>query len=183
MRLFIGVDLPKEIKDYLYNLQGKIHSNLAKIKFVEKKNLHLSLKFIGDVEDSKVEEIKERLKKVKFSKLKVRLGDLGVFPDYDFIRVIWVGLKPEKEVIKLQETVDAELIDLFPSEQKFKSHLTLGRVKLVKKKPEFKNMLEDVKIEPLEFEINSFQLVKSELAREGPHYKVLEEYSTNILNP
>ena len=65
MRVFISVDLPKEGRDELYRIQKLINPSLAKIKWVPKKNIHLTLKFIGEVES--IDEIHERLSKIKFN--------------------------------------------------------------------------------------------------------------------
>ena len=67
MRLFVGIGLPKNIKDYLFELQRNIGSQYAKIKWVEKKNLHLTLKFLGEVHDDKFQELKDRFKDIRYN--------------------------------------------------------------------------------------------------------------------
>ena len=113
MRLFIGIFLPKEVLDYLYEAQNRLKKNLpAKITWVHKKILHLSLKFIGEVNENKINEIKERLNEIKFKSFKVKLDKIGVFPNENYIRVIWISLNPKEKVIELQQKVDSELLDL-----------------------------------------------------------------------
>jgi 2'-5' RNA ligase len=173
MRLFIAIFLPVEILDYLSNIQNRLKKELpAKINWVHKKNLHFTLKFLGNVEEKNLNVIKERLKRIKFSSFKIKLNEIGVFPNENFIRVIWIGLKA-KELTDLQKLIDYELLDLFPREQEFVAHLTLGRVKNIQDKEKFKKNLK-IEIEEKEFEINEFCLVKSELHREGPKYEILE---------
>ena len=175
MRLFIGIFLPKDVLDYLYGFQNKLKKELpAKINWVAKKNLHFTLKFLGQVDEKNINSIKERLNRIKFSLFKIKLDKIGVFPDESFIRVIWIGLK-SKELLDLQKLIDYELLDLFPKEQNFITHLTLGRVKNIEDKEKFKKEL-NVDIEEKEFEINEFCLVKSELHKEGPKYEVLETF-------
>ncbi len=176
MRVFVGIDLPKEVKDYLFELEGKLNKGYAKMRWTIKKNLHLTCKFIGEVEEDKITEIKEKLSKIEVEPIKVKLSKLGWFPGGSQVRVIWVGVEPEDKINELQQKVDTELLDLYPSDQKFVSHLTLGRVKFVKKKKEFLDMLKEVKIEPLKFEINGFTLYKSTLMSDGPRYEVLESF-------
>ena len=77
MRLFISIDLPREIKDYLFGIQKQVRQ--AKITWVPKKNLHLTLKFLGEVKEDKVEEIKDAIN-VSSSKIKASLGNVGFFP-------------------------------------------------------------------------------------------------------
>jgi 2'-5' RNA ligase len=176
MRLFIAVDLPDEIKNYVFNLQNEINSGLTKINWVHKKNLHLTLKFLGEVEDDKVDKIKERLSSIKFDAFKLTFTKIGFFPSDKKISVIWLGIEPESKLIELQQKVDAEILNLFPDDQTFSAHLTLGRVKMIKKMKDFKKIIDDIDIEPLEFEVKSFKLMKSDLKRGGPKYEVIEEF-------
>lgn len=176
MRTFIAIFLPKEILDYLYEIQNKLKKNLpGKINWVAKSKVHYTLKFLGNIEEKNINAVKERLKKINFNSFKIILDKIGAFPNENFIRVIWIGLK-SKELIDLQKLIDYELLDLFPKEQSFIGHLTLGRVKNIENKEKFKKNLK-IEIEDKEFEINEFCLVKSELHREGPKYEVLERYS------
>ncbi len=179
MRLFIGIFLPKEVLDYLYEAQNRLKKNLpAKITWVHKKILHLSLKFIGEVNENKINEIKERLNEIKFKSFKVKLDKIGVFPNENYIRVIWISLNPKEKVIELQQKVDSELLDLFPKDQRFSAHMTFGRVKFIKDKEDFKKNLK-IDIEEKEFEVNEFCLVKSELNKDGPKYEILERFKLN----
>ncbi|MBU2634182.1 MAG: RNA 2',3'-cyclic phosphodiesterase [Nanoarchaeota archaeon] len=178
MRCFIAIELPREIKDYLFDLQSKIRSRDAKINFVAKSRLHCTLNFLGNVDDNLLKDVKERLSKLKFKKFKVNLENVGVFPNEDSIRVIWIGLKPANKVIELQQKIDGELLDLFKKDQEFNAHLTLGRVKVVRDKKKFLEKLK-LEIENKEFEINEFKLMKSVLSKDGPKYFEIEKYTLN----
>jgi len=173
--LFIAIELPKEIKDTLYEFQLKLKP-FVKAVFVHKKNLHLTLKFLGDVKEDRVEGIKENLGKIKIKKFKASLNGTGVFPNEKFIKIIWISLKPEDKVMELQKKVDEEMLGFFDRESRFSAHLTLARVKNVKDKKELLEMLKSSKLKG-EFEINEFSLVKSELSKDGPRYEVVETYS------
>ena len=176
MRCFIAIKLPNEIKDYLFGLQKEIRSEYAKINFVHKKNLHLTLKFLGEINNKKIEVIKERLRKINFKHLKVSLNDIGFFPNEKSIRVVWISLKPINAVIELQQKIDSEILDLFNKDERFSNHLTLGRVKLIKNKEKFLERLRSLNIENKTFLINNFYLIKSDLKREGPEYIDLEVF-------
>ncbi len=171
MRIFVAVDLNKEIKDYLFNLQKEVKE--AKITWVSKKNLHLTLKFMGEIKEDKIPQIKEELSKIKFNKIKVNLGKIGFFPNSKNPKVIWVSLEPEDNIIKLQQKVDEALLTIIPSEQKFQSHLTLGRVKQIRRDKDFQASINNIQIKPLELEISSIKLFQSELTRAGPRYSEL----------
>lgn len=174
MRCFIAIDLPYEIKDKLINLQNNLR-DIGKINWVAKKNLHLTLKFLGEVNEKELEETKERLSKIEFESFKTSLSELGVFPNENFIRVIWIGLKPAGKIIELQQKIDSELLDLFPKDQGFQTHLTIGRVKFIKNKGNIKEKL-NLEVEG-EFEIKEFKLFKSELTKDGPKYSILKTYN------
>ena len=173
-RVFIAFDVSSEVRDYLFDLQKKI-SKFVKAKWVEKKNIHLTLKFLGEIDDEKLGKVKKELAKIKFKRFDVVLDELGVFPDENSIRVIWVGLKSD-EIFNLQKKIDEDLLESFSSDQKFTSHITLGRVKAVKDKEKLKDFFSKIKIDKIKFSVDSFKLYRSELSKDGPKYYLLEEY-------
>lgn len=177
MRLFIAVDLPRNIKDYLYELQRKIGSEYAKIKWVEKKNLHLTLKFLSEIDDEKVEDLKKKLGNIKFDKFSVKLTKFGIYPNESRINVVWVGLEPESKIIDLQKKIDLETLNF--GDIRLGAHITFGRIKFIKNKEKFKDKLFNIKVDNLEFDIDSFRLYKSVLSKDGPRYIVLKEYKLN----
>ncbi|HII15853.1 MAG TPA: RNA 2',3'-cyclic phosphodiesterase [Nanoarchaeota archaeon] len=176
MRAFLAIDLPDKVKDYLYDFQKKLKKDYVKINWVAKKNLHLTLKFFGEVDEKKLEELKAELRKIKQNPFMVKLKGIGFFPDEKAPNVIWVGIQPEKDVIALQQTIDEALLLSFPSDQKFQSHLTIGRIKGIKKPKEFAEAAKALKIDEIEFEISSFKLMESTLAASGPSYRMIEEF-------
>ena len=175
MRLFIAITLPSEIKDELYNVQNNFNSSFAKIKWVSKKNLHITLKFLGDVDST--EKIKERLEKIKFEPFELSLGNLDYFPNKKDMKIIWAEVFPKKEIISLQQKIDSEFLNEISTDQKFSSHLTLGRIKLIKKKKELLNYLDNIKLKEKSFKISEFHLVESKLTKDGPKYIILETFN------
>ena len=177
MRLFVGFFPSKEVKDHLYDLQKSITGNLVKINWVAKSRLHVTYKFLGNISEEKLEDIKKVLENLEFKKIKIKLDNLGIFPYKDYLRVLWVGLEPEEKVIELQKKIDSEFLGLgFSEDQKFSAHLTLGRIKLVKKKKEFLKKLDEIRVKSLSFTMDEVCLVQSVLSKDGPKYKVLERY-------
>lgn len=177
MRLFIGIDVGKDIKDYCFNLVKQLNTKDIKVKWVAKKNLHLTLKFLGEIEDNKVDSIIELLKKIKFDKFSLCLKDLGVFPSSLSPKVIWAGFDKDSNLRELQNLLDGETLSYGVSEQVFNSHLTLGRVKSLRSKKEYVDFLEAVSVEKICFEVNEFVLYKSVLSKDGPKYFVVEKFS------
>ncbi len=161
MRTFIAIDPPKDVKDELLRVQ----KTLPDVRLV--KNFHLTLKFLGEITPEKAERVKNILTTIEFKPIKVSLSNIGVFPNMKKPRVIWVGLKPENELIELQKNIDEALKDEFKKDM-FSPHLTLARVKFNKGEISLKT-----KIKEIPFEISEFKLKKSTLTREGPIYEDL----------
>ncbi len=174
MRLFLAIDLPKEVKEYIFELEKKFKE--AKITWVAKKNLHITLKFLGDVEEKDLPKLREQIK-IKSRVLNLSLGKIGFFPNAKDPRVIWIGVEPEEKVMELQQKIDEQLLTLFPGEQKFQAHLTIGRVKSIRRKEDFNNSIKSIHLEQKTFKISSYQLMKSELRKTGPIYETIENIS------
>lgn len=169
MRLFVAIDIPSEVSDYLVEVQKKISKVRSKINYV--KDFHITLKFLGEVEDADVGMIKEKLKAVKFDKFKLMLTEVGFFPEKGDIRVVWAGTNNFDKLNSLHCDVEKVLDDY--DEKEFKGHITLGRVKHIKNNKDFKQYLGTLKLGKLSFSVDSFKLYKSTLTSEGPVYEVV----------
>jgi len=101
MRLFIAIELPKDVVAELARLQKEI--DLFGLRQV--KEFHLTLKFLGDVPDSKIERVKEALRTVKFKPFRAELSETGVFPNPSYVRVVWAGVKAD-EILQLQKQIE-----------------------------------------------------------------------------
>lgn len=174
MRLFIAFDVSEEVKNYLSKLQLCFPKDV-KLNFA--KNFHLTLKFLGDVDENKVDKIKAALTNVDFTKFIAKTSSLGVFPDEKIIRVVWVGLEPKETLVALQQEIENNLSDLFLRDTRFHPHLTLARVKSVKDKNTFIEQLNKIPAKEIEFSVNSFKLIKSTLTPEGPVYEDVAEFA------
>ena len=169
MRTFIAIDTPEEISNHLKELQKEI---TEKATFPDK--FHLTLKFLGEIKEKEVEAIKEILSKIKFKPFKLKLNKIGVFPNEKRINVVWISFKDNRDLINLQNDVHKATID-HKQDHPFSPHLTLARIKSVKDKKWFLDSLKHIKIKELEFTVDRFKLIKSELTPEGPVYTILSE--------
>ena len=147
MRLFIAIEIPEEIKDYLCGIQQEIADSKNKIRLMDKGNMHLTLKFLGEVQPNKVEILNKNLKEIAFKHFSVDLDSIGIFPSEDYIRVVWVGLKPEEPVLELQNNIDENLKKLFKKEKDFKPHLTIAMVKYIEDKKQFVDKLKQITVD------------------------------------
>ncbi len=171
MRVFIAVEAPEEYREKLQKIQEEF-SKLGNINLV--KDYHCTLKFLGEITEKQVEEIREKLRKIKMKRFEASMQELGAFPNRDYINVIWIDLKGR--ISELQAKIDSELQEMFPKDNRFSAHVTLGRVKSVKDKKAIKEKL-GMKIEEMKFEVNEFKIIKSTLTPEGPKYETLGMYS------
>ena len=176
MRAFLAIDLPEEVKDYLEEIKAKIGNDYAKINWVEKNKIHITLKFLGEIDDEKLKKVKDLLK-IQLQPFTIKLTKLGVFPSSSYINIVWIGLKENPLLFELHKIIDMNLSKLFPMETDFIGHITLGRVKFVAHKKEFINKLNSIKIEEKEVEVENVKLYKSTLTPKGPIYEVIETYS------
>lgn len=172
MRLFIAIEVPEELKNYVSSLQDEIKTDLVRASYP--KDYHLTLLFLGDVDESKLDDIKTKLQNVEFSRLDLAFDKIGVFPNENYIRVIWLGIKESEQLAKLAEDVAAALE--WKQDKRFHPHITLARIKHISEKEQFKEILKGIKTEPKSFKIDSFKMIKSTLDKKGPIYEILEEF-------
>ncbi|MEK6875751.1 MAG: RNA 2',3'-cyclic phosphodiesterase [Nanoarchaeota archaeon] len=183
MRCFIAIELPEHVKARIFH-EFEIIKNSGVVigNFVEKNNLHLTLKFLGDVNEEQILQIKEKLSVIgsKFSAFEAETGEFGFFPSEEYIRVLWSEVRDKNnEIRNLNENIESSLNEIgFASENKeFTSHITTARIKLIKNKSIFFEKIKKIKKIKEKFKIKEFVLIKSELTRQGPVYKILEKFS------
>ena len=134
IRAFIAINLSSEIEKNLDELSEKLQERLpgVPVRWVPASNIHLTLKFLGDVSVSNLELLKKILQSEasRHESFEFSVGELGAFPSLSRPRVIWAGLTAPPELFALQRSISAETDRLgYPRDKrKFSPHLTLGRV-------------------------------------------------------
>ena len=175
MRLFIALNTPKEIGDYFKSIQSQLDKTIAKLRLTF--SFHLTLKFLDEVDDKTADRIIIKLDSIKSMPFVLKTENIGVFPNSNYIRVVWVGLSKNHELISLQKNIDNVLEEFnFKKDFDFHPHITLARVSLVSDKERFSESIEKIKIEENSFEVKKFVLYESDLTREGPIYKIKKEF-------
>lgn len=186
MRTFIAIDLPGEIKDELVKMQEELKSAGADVKWVEAQNIHLTLKFLGERDDKKVEKIIQTLEEVaKENKTyAIRISSIGAFPKIESPRVIWVGLdKGDGETKIIAQALEEKIAKIgIPKEDRpFSSHITIGRVRTPKNREDLTGEINRLADKPgmlnLETQVTKITLYKSTLSPKGPVYEALKEAS------
>ena len=164
MRTFVSIDIPEEARYKIKKIQDALPDFFG--KKTEPENLHLTLKFLGEVEEYKIKELKGRLKEVRFERFETEAKYLGFF---DHIKhgkrygPVWLYLD---NCEGLQKLVDDNLKDFFKPEKRFMSHLTIARIKSVKNKKLFLEKLKEIKFSEIKFNVDCFKLKKSTLTKE-----------------
>jgi 2'-5' RNA ligase len=176
MRLFVAFSVPGDVQACLRELQGRIPSSEPVARVVPAKAFHLTLKFIGDWPDGRVDEIRRALSAVRFAPFELTLKGTGVFPSEQHVNVVWVGLEPEAPIAALQQAIEAALAPLLPREDRFTPHLTLCRVKSVADKQAFLDGIRKLEPRPLRFRVSHIELIRSTLTPDGPVYETLAAY-------
>ncbi len=134
IRSFIAVDLPDSLNTPLEKASIQLQEALAglPVRWVPVNNIHLTLKFLGDVSEKNLAVIKSIVKSeaANYQIFEVSVGEFGVFPNNARPRVLWVGVQAPDELINLQRRIDVETARLgyAPDQREFSSHLTFGRV-------------------------------------------------------
>ena len=178
-RAFIAIEFPDEVVKEIARVQELVSKIKFTGKLTELENLHLTLKFLGEIDEKKLEDAKEKLKLIKFDSMNLKLGKVGTFSIRGNPHIVWIKLEG-KALYELQKKIDKSLKEIgFKMEERFMGHLTIARVKYVKDKKGFLKHLESIKVKPLSFDVSEFKLKKSELKPIGPVYSDVDIYSSS----
>ena len=181
MRTFIAIELSDDIRDALAQVQSHLSYASADVKWVAPQNVHLTLKFLGEITEEKAAEVAAALDAVsaETKPFELTFQDIGAFPKIELPKVIWVGLdKGAQESIALAGKIEAALTKIgFQQEARpFAPHLTVGRVRSGKNRATFREKLLNCKLTTGNCQlIRSFILFKSTLTPTGPIYSKLHE--------
>lgn len=179
MRTFIAIPLPEECRSLLREMQQSLRGFRAEVGWVGIPSIHLTLKFLGEVDPAIIPQLAESLRAASESdqSFELQLRGLGCFPNMRNPRVIWCGIDGNTEALStLQRKVETACgsFGFLPEERAFKPHLTLGRVK---GKRNLQPLVDCIKIgSGLErsFRADHFNIYKSTLTPQGAVYTVLD---------
>ena len=181
LRTFIAIEIDPSHKQKLTRLISTLKSSNSDVKWVNETQMHLTLKFLGNIEETKVQEISDTLKSIanNTKEFTITLSNIGTFPNAKRPRVIWVGIDKGKAELKLLASqIETDLEKLgFPKENRdFKSHLTLGRVRSPKNLQNLTKLLAESTFQPQdEIKIDKLILFQSNLTPKGAAYTQLSQ--------
>lgn len=180
MRVFIAIELSESIRSMVVQIQGRLRGTEDRIKWVDPSLIHLTLKFLGEIEKERLGAVTEATQKIaqKFSLFLIKVKRVGAFPTLSSPRVIWLGVDRGSTTLKkLASELENDLAKSGFSKEKRKwsPHLTLGRVKsLVEPRKLSDLILREKEVAAGEMEVREISIIESRLTPSGPIYTVLE---------
>ncbi len=134
MRTFIAVEFDRAVKKQLADLQARLKPRLGQLKWVDPYQIHLTLKFLGEIDDRRAPEIAQALGRLseQCQPFDIKIEDVGTFPPSGGVKVVWVGIKDEAGLLSRCQAACEDLIEPlgFPREnRRFSPHLTLARTR------------------------------------------------------
>jgi 2'-5' RNA ligase len=174
LRLFVGIGVPPELKLQLSTLC----SGVPGAKWVDAGNLHITLRFIGEVNEGVAADIDEALAQIRAPRFEVSLAGMGQFGQGDKTRMLWVGVEKGPPLLHLHDKIETALmrIGIPPEQRKYTPHVTLARFKYVHaaKVQEFITTHSLFRLPP--FGVDHFSLIASYLTKSGPIYEDQADY-------
>ena len=174
LRLFVALALPNQIRDQI----APIQSGLPDARWVRQENLHLTIRFIGEVENSLAEEMHFALSKLSFETFSFRLQGIDTFRSRKSVRSIWIGIEPSASLKALNRKIETILIGLglAPQTRKFTPHVTLARFKQTPIKRVLPYLVGNAGFQTSLFEVCQVFLFRSHLGGQGANYEALATY-------
>ncbi len=175
----------EELRGKIERIRETLVLSGADVKWVERENLHFTLKFLGDVPESGIPEISGALYRVSSMSrpFMISLRGVGFFPPSGKMRVVWLGIEDGREMASLQERIEEAMADLgFPGEKGgFRAHLTLGRVRSSRGMGALREAAGKLReAEAGEMPVDSFSLMRSRLTPGGPQYSLVGEFRLGL---
>lgn len=182
MRCFFAIDVPGDVRELLVRVQEELRRSGADVKWVEPANLHLSLKFLGEVSEEQRTRLRDlvAVEVLRWPPLALTYGGVGAFPERGTPRIVWAGATGEIDRLAgLASAVEraAETVGVPPEGRPFVAHLTLGRVKSARNLKSLLSAMEHQREVPLgSGVVREVVLYQSLLRAQGPLYEGIERF-------
>ena len=183
LRAFIAIELPKNILDAIEKQTARLRQSLGNdiVRWVPSQNMHLTLKFLGDVAPSHIDFLKQLLMREAEShpQFSLQMGGLGSFPTLRRPRILWIGIHAPADLVSLQKSIEtaATRLGYEQEERTFSPHLTIGRARQtisLSEQQQIRAALESVQLGNIGTAIiDCVHLIKSDLHPSGSTYTKL----------
>ncbi len=180
VRSFVAFDIESEtILKGIAELQALLMKTGAALKIVEPRNIHITIRFLGNITFDTVEKVFEEMKKIQFTPFSINILGVGAFPNARRPRVVWAGMKEGVDQLRSvfnQLEPSLQMLGFSPDSKGFSPHLTFARVKSARNRTELRTLLLDNKDCKFGvFKATCLRLKKSVLTPKGPIYSTLRE--------
>ena len=181
MRLFVSVDLDG-LADAVAAVQDPL-ADVGGLRLTDPEQAHVTLKFLGDTDESRVPALRDELAAAVadagVAPFEARFGGLGVFPDIDYISVVWVGVRDgagAAELTRLHETIEARTtaMGFDPEEHAFTPHVTIARMDHAGGKDRVQELVRESDPDVGSMTVSAVHLTESTLTADGPSYETVE---------
>ncbi|AHF98354.1 2'-5' RNA ligase [Halostagnicola larsenii XH-48] len=179
MRLFVSVDLPEDLAEPIADLQATLE-DASGLKLVDPTQAHITLTFLGDVAEARVPALESELEAAvadaDLDPFPARFGGLGVFPDLEYITVVWLGVETGGEQLRqLHEAIEAKTtaMGFEAAEHDFTPHVTLARMEHAGGKDLVQRVVSNRDPTVGETRVESVRLTESTLETDGPVYSTV----------
>jgi 2'-5' RNA ligase len=181
VRLFVALEIPFEVRENFAELIRELRTIAPREKWVRAENLHVTLKFIGEIAPEKTDPIRQALASVRSDSIvKLSFRNLGFFPNEKHPRVFWAGVEASPNLQKLAAGIEIVTEKLgFPREQRpFSPHLTLARFETPRLPENLQAAVqENMRREFGALETKQFHLIESKLKPSGAEYTTLQSFA------
>jgi 2'-5' RNA ligase len=180
MRAFIAIDLPESVRTALRRTQASLRSAALGARWTQPEEIHLTLKFLGEISDAKVKEVSESLKNLsRFEGFVIGLKGFGFFPDARRPTVLWAGVEAPASLGHLAQQVEEAMrkIGFAREERIFRPHLTLARFRVPQPQPALQALLKQQGEQELaNFEVSEFFLFESKLLPQAAEHRKVQRF-------
>jgi len=178
VRAFLSIDIEDQaLISRISEIQQQLNPEGAKMKMVERDNIHFTIRFFGDTPMGRIEEMRNCLGRIKIAPFEIKIQGVGAFPNRRRPRVIWIGVTENaQQIIDLKLRADELLTEIGykMEKEKFTPHATIARVRNVKDPNLITQNLEELTVKPIgNMTVKSLSMKKSTLTSSGSIYETL----------
>lgn len=183
MRLFVAANLDNVLRDEVHAGAARLRDAAPGVAWVRRELLHMTLKFVGEQEASRVADFSRSLSALSAAAepIDIRIHGYGAFPNFREPRVVWIGGDLPPRLSALAAAVDEACAGygVEPEQRPFRAHITLGRVRRPLPREERRQLEQAAqgRHEVLHWHVESVELMSSELGPSGPTYTVVESFA------
>ncbi len=179
IRAFIALEIPDDSISEILKIRDEKIGKIENVRWEEKEKLHLTLKFLGDINSEMIGEYSKSLGKIigTYDSLNISFSEFGVFKRRDESKIFWIGLNENKQLLDLVDEIETSFAEFgFEKEKRnFKSHITLLRFRGYEDSEKIVS-LTHVKLPVIEFKANKVTLFESKLLPSGSVYRSLKNF-------